>query len=298
MADKVRFGIFPRLLLRTLFLSLIPLGVVVYVAYISLTEIGDLVLKEGVSAMEELGAGTIENKAKDVAKQLEIFIRAYPQKSVANLQDDSAFQALAVQRVGKTGYTAVQDTRTAVNRFHVNEKTVNMDLHKLEKDFPKFWGIMEDSLGGKDSAGYYDWKDADGVIRKKYMYISTVEGKTADGVQLGLAATTYLDEFSRPMRELDRTLKGTIQERLYLFFGVIAATVILVFLISYFLAKNITKPILYLARVTEQISTGKLGTKIEISRKDEIGVLIQSIRRMQRSLALAIKKIRERSRAG
>jgi methyl-accepting chemotaxis protein len=217
--------------------------------------------------------------------------------TVADLQKDQTFQALAVQPVGKTGYTAVQDAQTAVNLFHKNPKIVGLDLHKLKKKFPNFWKIMERSLGGKDAWGYYDWKDPDGKVRKKFMYITTVRAKTADGVQMGLAATTYLDEFSQPMIQLENKVKGLIQEKLRVFYGIIAFTAAAVLLVSFMLARAITRPILYLARVADQISTGKLGTKIEISSRDEIGVLIASIKRMQRSLALAIKKLRDQQRA-
>ncbi|RLA96315.1 MAG: hypothetical protein DRG69_01235 [Deltaproteobacteria bacterium] len=293
MAEKVRFGIFPKLLIFSLCVALIPLGGIVYLSFVNMSTIGELLLDQGKKSLEDLGAKVIEEKAKSVAKQLEIYIKTHPNKTIADLQKDETFKSLAVQPVGKTGYTAVQNCETAVNYFHPNPKIVNMDLHKLASKLPQFWKIMERSLGGHDSYGYYDWQDPDGRIRKKFMYITTVKARTADGVRLGVAATTYLDEFSMPMVKWESTVSTFIQRKLRLFYSIIAVTAVAVVVASLLLARAITRPILYLAHVADQISTGKLGVKIDIKSSDEIGVLITAMKRMQRSLALAIKKLRE-----
>lgn len=294
MAAKAKFGIFPKVLVFALCISLLPLGGIVYVAYRDMRGIGDLLLREGKDRLEDLGARMIESKAKDVARQMEVYVASHPTMTAKDLQEDETFRDLAVQPVGKTGYTAAQDAHTAVNLFHVNPKIVNMDLHKLAKKLPAFWKIMEESLGGDESSGYYDWTDADGKTRKKYMHIVNLNVSTADGIQMGVAATTYLDEFSLPMIQLESTVSGIMRDKLFFFYGLIGVTVLVVLCLSFLLARTISRPILYLAQVADQISTGKLATKIEISRRDEIGVLINSIRRMQRSLALAIRKLRER----
>jgi methyl-accepting chemotaxis protein len=297
MAQSVKFGIFPKLLLISLCVSLIPIGAIVYVAYTDMTGIGDLLLHEGKKSLEDLGAQVIANKAKDVASQLDVYVKTHPTMTATELQKDPDFQALAVQPVGKTGYTAAQDSKTAVNLFHRDPKIVNMDLHQLAEKRPEFWKIMEKSLGGKESSGYYEWLEPDGkTVKKKYMYIAAVKSRTADGIQIGVAATTYLDEFSQPVIQLEKRVFDLIQEKLMVFYILIAVTAVVVVIVSLFLAKTITRPILYLARVADEISKGKLGTKIEISSRDEIGTLIDSTKRMQRSLALAIKKLREKER--
>jgi methyl-accepting chemotaxis protein len=296
MNDKIKFGIFPKFLLFSLYISLIPLGVLTFTAYNDMMGLGDLLVREGKNSLEQFGIREIENRSKDVARQLEVYIRSHPEKTVQDLQMDSYFGELAVQPVGETGYTAVQDAHSAVNLFHKNPKIINMDLHQLADKLPAFWEIMEKSLGGQEASGFYDWKDPDGKVRKKFMYIAAVDATTADGVRMGVAATTYLDEFSRPMLQLASTVSGMIQKKLRFFYLVIALTVLFVISTSFFLARKITRPVLYLARITDQISIGKLGTRIEISSNDEIGVLINSIKRMQKSLVLAIKKLRERDR--
>jgi methyl-accepting chemotaxis protein len=298
MAKRIKIGIFPKLLLVSLCISIVPMGIIVYVAYTDMISMSRLLVKEGRAGLEALGTEVIANKAEDVAGQLDVYIRSHPGMTVKALQQNERFQALAVQPVGKTGYTAVQDAHTAVNLFHKNPDIVDTDLHKLSRKLPQFWAIMEASLGGKEASGYYDWIDADGRKRRKFMHIATVQSRTADDVQMGVAATTYLDEFSQPMDELEGAVSTLVREHLRVFYLIIAATGGVVLILALLMARTITRPILHLARVADRISTGQLNAKIEMSRKDEIGVLINSIRRMQRSLILAIRKLRERSGRG
>ncbi len=137
----------------------------------------------------------IKQKAIDVAKQIEIYITLNPDKTVLDLQNDSYFQEIAVQQVGKSGYTAVTDYNSLIARFHVNPSIVNLDLHNLADKLPGFWNIMSKTEGGVEAEGIYDWEEADGSIKQKYMHIVLVNAKTADGVGLHVAATTYLDEY-------------------------------------------------------------------------------------------------------
>ena len=150
--------------------------------------------------LRQMAEDSIRQKALDVALQLELYLQARPDKTVKDLQNDQKFRAIAVQPVGKTGYTAVQDSYTAINRFHKKPGIENLDLHSLADKLPEFWAIIEDSLDGRYSNGYYQWKEPDGEIRDKFMYIAPLSEKTADNVRLGVAVTTYIDEFTRPIQ--------------------------------------------------------------------------------------------------
>jgi hypothetical protein len=137
----------------------------------------------------------IKQKAEDVARQVEIYLNINNGKTVPDLQADEYFQKIAVQKVGQTGYTAVTDYDSLIARFHSNPKIVNLDLSNLAEKLPGFWNIMKQAKGGQAVEGIYDWEEADGSIKKKYMYIAVVGVKTADGVGFNVAATTYLDEY-------------------------------------------------------------------------------------------------------
>jgi methyl-accepting chemotaxis protein len=72
-------------------------------------------------------------------------------------------------------------------------------------------------------------------------------------------------------------------------------TFVLVLIIGYLLASHLSKPILNLTNIANEISRGKLDTEIkEVSRGDEIGSLARALKRMGVSLKLAFEKLKNR----
>jgi len=210
---------------------------------------------------------------------------------------DQELKPIAVQKVGETGYTAVHDNK-GINYFHVNPQIVRTDLHALADRLPAFWKILEASLSGPAS-GYYDWKDADGKIRPKYMYLAPVKG-----TDLIVAATTYIDEFARPQREIEERIKGIekqylgeYEDKIRIFYIVIAIALLIVFIVIYYYSRSVIQPILHLADVADRISMGELETPIQIKAKGEVRVLAESVERMQTSVKAAIERLQRRREA-
>ena len=150
---------------------------------------------------------SIKIKAIQTARQIENYISENPGKTLKDLQNDTVFQKIAVQPVGKTGYTAVHEHGTLINRFHKNPGIVDTDLHELKGKLPDFWKILSQNQGGKEAKGTYTWEEPDGSIKQKYMYITVVQTKTADGIDLSVAATTYMDEFEERTIKREKELK-------------------------------------------------------------------------------------------
>ncbi|MCP4762137.1 MAG: response regulator [archaeon] len=138
----------------------------------------------------------IRQKAYDVAKQVALYIKANPQKTIVDLQNDSYFQKIAIQPVGNTGYTALTNTDTLTCMLHKNPKLLNFKLEKLADTLPQFWNLIYQTKDGKEVEGEYVFKDPDGQLKKKYMSIAVVYAKTADNVPLTIAATAYLDDYA------------------------------------------------------------------------------------------------------
>jgi methyl-accepting chemotaxis protein len=272
-------------MLMPLIISFIVFGVF---GYFSILKIKTIATKEGVQSLGDLGEKMIKQKAQDVAKQIEIFIKSHPHFTKEELYSSPALKAIAVQPVGRTGYTAVHDNK-AISRFNKNPKIVGMDLRTLAKKLPEFWSILEASLKGR-SRGYYDWKDADDVKRPKYMFCIPIEG-----TDLVVASTTYIDEFSKSaegrieQQIMDKADSLTVQ--FILLVGIII--IMFIFLISVY-SRAIVKPIIYLTDIADRISLGDLDTKIEIRSSDEVGRLAESFDRMQESLRAAIERLRRK----
>jgi methyl-accepting chemotaxis protein len=260
----------------------------------SLKELSATTLKESKSSLNKLGEKIIREKAIDVATQMEVYMKARPKMKKEDFIKDPDLKGIAVQKVGETGYTAVHDDK-GINYFHVNPQIVGTDLHNLADKLPAFWKILEASLKGSAS-GYYDWKDADGKIRPKYMYLAPVKG-----TDLIVAATTYIDEFGRPQREIEKKIGGIekqylneYESKIQIFYIVIAIALLIVFIVIYYYSRSVIRPILYLSEVADKISMGELDTPIQVEAKGEVLVLAESIERMQTSVKAAIERLQRR----
>jgi nitrogen fixation/metabolism regulation signal transduction histidine kinase len=260
----------------------------------SLRELSASALKESKSSLNKLGESIIREKAIDVANQTEIFIKARPKVKREDLLKDPELKAIAVQKVGETGYTAIHDNK-GINYFHVNPQIVGTDLHDLAGKLPAFWKILEASLIGPAS-GYYDWKDADGKMRPKYMYLAPVKG-----TDLIVAATTYIDEFSRPekaieerIRPIERRYLQEYEMKIQIFYLVILIAILIMIGVIYYYSRSVIRPILYLSEVADKISMGELDTPVQVKGKGEVRVLAESIERMQTSVKAAIERLQKR----
>jgi HAMP domain-containing protein len=259
----------------------------------SLNELGASSLKESTALLNKLGEKMIQEKAQDVARQIEIYMKSHNQKSVATLASDSRLREIAVQKVGETGYTAVHDNR-GINYFHVNPQIVGTDLHALAAKLPDFVKIMDAGLR-KPANGYYDWRDADGRIRPKYMFTEPVEGTNAI-----VAATTYIDEFSKPakaivekMSLMEQTYSAQYHKRIMLFLLIVAVDLVVLLGVIYVYSSSIVRPIRHLSEVADKISMGDLRATVDVKGKGEVLVLAQSVKRMQVSVRAAIERLQK-----
>lgn len=259
----------------------------------SLNELGSAALKESAAFLNKLGERIIQEKARDVAKQVEVYMNSHPGKTMAALSSDPRLKEIAVQKVGETGYTAVHDNR-GINHFHVNPQIVGVDLHTLAEKLPGFVKILDEGLK-RPAQGYYDWKDADGKIRPKFMFTTPVQG-----TNLIVAATTYIDEFSQPTKAMVEKIQQIQKQyteqynRRFSFFLLIALVDLAVLLaVVYLYSRTVVRPIRHLSEVADKISMGDLGATIDVKGKGEVLVLAQSIKRMQASVRAAMDRLQK-----
>ncbi len=283
----VKFGLFPKFLLSFILIAIIPMLLIEYLSFKGMRDFKRDVVSQSKHIITELSSANIRQKAVDVSRQIEAYLRAKKNMNLEEIKKDPYLKAIAVQPVGRTGYTAVHTT-DGVNIFHKNPKIVGLDLHKLKGKFPNFWKILAKSLKGPAS-GYYKWKDIHGKVREKYMYCAPVKG-----TNLVVAATTYLDEFYGPINRLE-TAASTQQKGTFLYILVVSIGFIIYMIVfSFAYAKSITKPILHLADVADRISVGDLDATVNVKTSDEIMILAGAIGRMQKSLKSAIVRLREK----
>lgn len=261
-----------RLFLTFLVLTVLPLVILGTIYLQNIQNVGDLTVEESTELMKQLGEDAIQQKALDTAKQVALYLEAHPSLLTETdlLMKDAQLTTIAVQPVGKTGYTALYDDKGIVY-FHINPALLGQDMHMFADTLPEFWSIFETSLDGTKVGSYYVWKEPDESFRDKYMECVPVEG-----TNLRVAATTYIDEFYAPIRETEQKAEQIyLQSRAQ---AIVALVVVvnLVLLGGWWLSSIISKPITALVGASQAVETGRfedVNLKNVEKRSDEMGAL-------------------------
>ena len=254
--------------------------------------------------LEDMGRQTIQNRAREVAAQVELFLVFNPDMDIQGLQNSEKFKTLALQEVGITGYTCLYEAGTGIMRIHPNPGLIDQKMEALSKKIKTWWAIFEPSLAGVEASGYYDWIEPDGRVRSKYMAITPVAVKP-QGKTLMVAATTYIDEFSIPIlamrsksEEVRKDYEGFITRQALIVGGIMATILISTLLAVYWFAQRATRrficPIVTLADAAEEFGQGRW--KVEeataiLGRNDEIGALAKAFHRMRAQISGQFKDL-------
>ena len=246
--------------------------------------------------VRQMAETSIAEIGKAVASQCKLYLEANPNLKREDLASDPHFSKMAIQKVGRTGYTALSSVGPFTAWVHPNPKLNGVELSKvikklLGKDYPQFARIIAPANRGKNvkSSGYYLWKDTDGQMREKYMALAPIEG-----TDYCIAATTYIHEFTGPLQTLQTQSESVALASRNLNLITIAGTLVVIGLIVTLYGNNLVTKIRHLTNVADRISVGELDAEIKIKSKDEIGSLADAITRMQDSLRLSIERLRKR----
>ena len=257
--------------------------------------------------LESLGQQVIQDKARDAARQVGLFLSLKPEMDMDALQRSAQFQAIAMQPVGQNGYVCLYEAGTGIMRIHPNPELANRKMDFLSTEIPSWWAIFKRSLSGKEISGHYDWIEPDGSVRKKYMAMTPVDAPFREK-RLMVAATTYLDEFSAPvavMAQKEAAISANFNDFLVdqlLIAGILMALFFLVTFLSVYLigrrsALHYMLPIVTMATAAENFGDGHWDADIEpslVNRKDETGVLARSFESMRRQLQKLFKDLEYR----
>ncbi len=274
-----------KLLLCFLLTSLVPLAALGALGVWELHQVGSLAVREGTAALKQAGEKTIRQKAREVALAVGNYLKAHPQASLKELQASEEFRRIAVQKVGESGYTCLLEIRAGVPIMlvHPQQALIGRNMCYLENSLPACWTILAASLSSQEAAGYYDWQEADKSLREKYMAIAWVPS-ALPGVNLIVSATTYIDEFTRPIKDTETKINKSYRT---VFWNLLMALVLMAFLVVYLdlrLARSIATPVLAIQETALKVAEGDLNREAPVMGQDEIGVLAETFNRMTRQL--------------
>lgn len=291
------FNLRTKMLLLFLFIPLFLMTGASFLYLWQLEKMSALLTKESTKIVNQMAEDKIADLSTAVAIQCRLYLLAHPELKKEDFMNDMGFKTLAVQKVGLTGYTALYEMPDPNSVWrtwaHVNPKIISIDMSTLKKplgrNFPGFWKIYTGVKGGKRSQGYYTWQDKDGKFRDKFMVCTPVAG-----TPFVVAATTYLDEFTGPVKLMETRAQILTEKTRLITWAILGGTLLLIGIIVFIYGHRLTGKIKSLTDVAERISIGDLGIEVETESRDEIGELAEAISRMQDSIRLSIERLRRR----
>jgi len=304
LSEKKRFGLIGLRGRMFVLFFLIPISLIIAASLLymwQLTTLSSVLATGSAETITRMTEEMVTERAKEVASQCKVYLITHPELKKAFFNYDLKFKRIAVQKIGVTGYTTLYEVPGSDGVWrtwaHSDPNIVGVDMTTLKKSlgesFPIFWKIYTGVWDGKElkeSKGYYKWGDGRGTPRDKFMVSIPVTG-----TPYVVAATAYPDEFTEPVKFIQERADQFALRTRNLVIAILAGTVILIGLIVAVDAYKLTAKIKYLTDVTERISVGDLDVEITgIKSRDEIGELADAITRMQESIRLAIKRLRER----
>ena len=144
----------------------------------------------------------VDGKTKIVAKEIENYLRSRPGMSIRDLQTSPEFQRIAVQPVGKDGYTIIGDLNSMTILFDKFPGFIDFDIRE---DAAKFKGVIDlvSKLSGdaESSEGFFDWIETEGEIEEKYGKFIKISTKPSGSGDFFVGAAALVDEY----KAVDRT---------------------------------------------------------------------------------------------
>jgi HAMP domain-containing protein len=283
---------------------LVPISLIIAASLLymwQLTTLSSGLAKGSSETITRMTEEVVGVRAREVASQCKVYLITHPELKRSFFNYDLKFKRIAVQKIGVTGYTTLYEVPGSDGVWrtwaHSDPNIIGVDMTTLKESlgasFPSFWKIytgVKDGKEFKESKGYYKWRDTKGTLRDKFMVSIPVEG-----TPYVVAATAYPDEFSEPVKFIQESAALFALRTRNLVITILGGTVILIGLIVAVDAYKLSAKIKYLTDVTDRISVGDLDVEITgIKSRDEIGELADAITRMQESIRLAIKRLRER----
>jgi len=263
---------------------------------VQMNKFSDTLTSESTQVVNKLAEDNIKEIARLVASQCKQYLMAHPELSKEQFMDNPELAKIATQRVGLTGYAALYSGGPFTTWAHPNRKILGKPLapilrKPLGNEFDRFLEIIKDIEKGDnvENSGYYLWADQDGVMREKFMAVTPLEG-----TKFGVAATVYLDEFTRDIKKVENKANKNTRAVRNVILTTLGITLLIMAIIVFFYAHRITERIQNLTDVAERISVGEMDAEINIETNDEIGTLGEAIGRMQESIRLSIERLRRR----
>lgn len=300
--NKRILGLKEKFLLMVLFPVVVTFVVIAVYSRSSMNAFGEKIGRESTAIVTQMAEEAILEKARSVAKQVELALQMNPALPPEKFNDDPLISKLAHQKVGLTGYTVLYSVPDSKNPgyltlVHPAKELIGKDTppivqKRLGERYKDWFTVYQGPLTGKESSGYYPWKDDKGKERSKFMACVPIANS-----HYAISATTYLDEFLTPVQKVEGEISDQIAgiARVHLgtmVIGLLAFAACVIFGIS-----RISKKIVALTHAIGEVSMGRVDSEIEIVKSnDELQDLSEAFERMRTGVKFIMQKLEKSQR--
>jgi HAMP domain-containing protein len=293
---RKRFGLRPKIFLLFFLVPIVLFGGSGFLFIDQLNKLSAVISEKSSNVVTTLAESIISQKAYAVAREVTRYLKNHPTLTQENFFYDKEFMEVAVQKVGKTGYTVVNSAPTKNEpwkiRAHPRKDLIGSEIlgaikaRLNERDFIRFKKLHDTAFNTNQiTVGYYRFLDG----KEKYMAMVPVKG-----TNYWVLSTTYIDEFTLPMQALKKEANLITYSTVRIVIINLMVAILLVAFISFIYGLKLVNSIRVLTDVTNRFSVGEMNASINLKAKDEIGDLAEAITRMQESIRWAFKRSNSR----
>jgi HAMP domain-containing protein len=292
LASKGGLGLRGKMLI--LFV-IIPMCLFIGASFVYLNamrSLSGLITKESSQLVTKAAETAVADKARAVAREAKLYLQTHPSLRPEDFNKDPQLREIAVQKIGQTGYTLLVSREDAKGQsfmwVHPRPDLVGIDIiaamkKRLGPDYERWYKVQGKEF---ETGGYYLWIDK----QEKYVWTAPIEG-----TNFNIAATAYLPEFTAPMQVLEQRAKMVTGRATATTIVVLVIAIVLTALSVVVYSYQLSGRLHGLSEAADRISVGDLDAEIKQTKsKDEIGDLTMALSRMQTSIKLAMRRLRER----
>lgn len=184
----------------------------------------------------------------------------------AAMNIDTLSSTIATWKNGSTGYAFMVDGADKVISHPKSE--YNLEQKKLSDD-----PVVKAARSGSFS---------------KPIFFKNETGQDAVAVSVKVSNDWVLS-----VRQDESEIFASIRQFQMFAVAILLVSMLISVILAVMVGKSITRPVLFLADAANKMSLGDMDVKIDVKTKDEIGVLAESISRLQTSLVIAIKRLKK-----
>ncbi|MEM4711464.1 MAG: HAMP domain-containing protein [Archaeoglobaceae archaeon] len=289
------------------------------------------VTKTSERYLTRAGQETVKMKAEDLAKQITVYLRQKlaenPKMTTWDLMNDPEFFKLAVQTWGANEYTwvgageVIDGEPRAVMLAHptVSRQYLGLDLKyhlKWDRTMPDFYNVVVIETLTKPEApqtvcGYVKWiEPITNATVEKYLCqapisptLTVYDPVLNQQVRLFAGTSAQIDRYLQYLAiypaetiggEVQKSVEAASQQVYINLIIAFAIAIVFIAVVAVFTISKIANPIVEISKTADRVAEGEIDIEVpHRERKDELGILANSIERLRRSLKVTMQSLEE-----